>query len=102
MIKNLDAEIAELEIKLAKLNEKKKKFESLSPKIKVAEVLHEYLCFSNHVDGCSWGYESWNNPGHDRQRYLRKAEAAIEVMKVFNFEDKDIIPFIEEFLEAVS
>lgn len=52
---------------------------------KIARLLHEQFCNSNHIDQCGWYYETtrhglaedWTRPTH--QRYLeraRKVEAA--------------------------
>lgn len=39
----------------------------------LAEYLHQINCNWNHIDGCSWQYESWDEPGNARNRYLDKA-----------------------------
>ena len=59
--------------------EEEKRLAALDPDIRVAERLHERLCHSNHTDACSWGYESWDKPGHARIRYLKKAKALLKV-----------------------
>jgi len=46
---------------------------------RLAEKLHDLLCHWNHTDGCSWGYEDWNNVGHARRAYLKKARLALAV-----------------------
>lgn len=46
--------------------------------VQIAEILHARQCHSNHTDACGWHYESWNNPGHARTRWLKKAEKTIE------------------------
>lgn len=63
---------------------------------KIARLLHEQLCNSNHIDQCGWYYETthhglaedWSRPTH--ARYLAKAvrvEAAgftyIDVLRFF-------------------
>ena len=63
---------------------------------KIARLLHEQFCNSNHIDQCSWYYETthhgladdWSRPTH--ARYLAKAarvEAAgftyIDVLRFF-------------------
>jgi hypothetical protein len=45
-----------------------------NPEILIAEELHRIKCRDNHIDGCGWDYESWENPGYDRNRYLEKAQ----------------------------
>lgn len=43
----------------------------------MAEILHKNLCQANHADGCSWHYESWENPGYSRNRYYRMAQQVL-------------------------
>ena len=40
--------------------------EVFGPHIQLADQLHEFLCHSNHTDGCSYHYESWENPGYTK------------------------------------
>lgn len=76
-INTIDKEIAELEEKLAKLKLEKKVFEGLSEPEYLAEMLHEKQCRWNHTDGCGWFYESWAQPGHSRNEYLKKAKGML-------------------------
>lgn len=39
----------------------------------LAEFLHSKGCHSDHAEGCSWFYWSWNLPCETRQRYLNAA-----------------------------
>ena len=87
-------EIREKEKELAILKEKQNKHSELPEAYKLAEVLHSKLCHWNHIDGCGWDYENWDNvKGGDsgsRGRYLEKSiniinkvgyETALKVIK---------------------
>jgi hypothetical protein len=65
---------------LKKLQEEKKKQESLGPIYELADRLHGKLCRCNHIDDCGWFYEvpnttnnkhNWDGNAH--QRWLEKA-----------------------------
>lgn len=64
---------------------------------KIARLLHEQLCNSNHIDQCSWYYETthngladdWSRPTH--ARYLAKA-AKVEAA---GFTYLDVLRFFE-------
>lgn len=78
-------------IKLAKENieeleqRRKELKDSLVPADqRVANLLHGSLCNANHIDQCSWSYESWENPGATRKRYLAKAQM---LLSEYTFED---------------
>jgi DNA-directed RNA polymerase subunit RPC12/RpoP len=47
-----------------------------------AELLHSKKCRSNHTDGCSWEYESWDKPGYAHQEYLTKAHKLLSEARV--------------------
>ena len=96
---------------MSRLSEKEKKINELQEKIdelkreledektkpediRVAEALHELLCHSNHVDQCSWEYESWDNLGSTRKRYLNMADALLEFTDCGTI--LDIISIIKE------
>ena len=57
--------------------------------IKIAEILHNGLCNTNHTDGCSWFYESWENPGWTRMRYYLVVKYWVEVRKI-NFNSMNL------------
>lgn len=54
---------------------------TLSDEEQLAIFLHQHLCTSNHIDGCSWHYEihgvidDWN--GHAHKKYLNMAKEMI-------------------------
>jgi hypothetical protein len=70
-------EIAELEQRVRRLKEEQRAFNNLSKAQKIADALHGKLCRQNHTDGCGWGYESWDKPGHAKKRYLDAAEKVL-------------------------
>lgn len=43
----------------------------------VARMCHRVECKSNHTNGCSWYYESWEvlNETSTRGKYIKKAKA---------------------------
>lgn len=67
---------------------------------KIARLLHEQLCNSNHTDQCGWYYETthhglaedWSRPTH--ARYLAKA-ARVEAA---GFTYIDVLRFFEALL----
>lgn len=42
----------------------------MTPDQRLAEIWHWKDCRYNHTDGCSWGYESWEEPKWARTKYL--------------------------------
>jgi hypothetical protein len=68
----------QLELLTAQLEDVEFEYEiETKPAIFIAEELHRIKCRHNHTDGCSWYYESWENPRHARNTYV---EAAVELM----------------------
>lgn len=76
-INNIDNEILEVENRLNLLKEEKKRIENMDPDKRLAEVMHNKFCHSNHIDGCSWEYfdsskHAWESD-YTRNDYLQKA-----------------------------
>lgn len=46
--------------------------------IRIAEILHNKFCNQSHIDQCGWDYESWNNPGYARMRFIEDARFLIK------------------------
>jgi len=92
MIKLTEKEIDELEKRIEKLKEEKKKLIDLSPEKRVAECLHKRLCVHNHTDGCGWFYENWDDfgTGYSKKRYFSMAKNLLE-----HFTEEQIELFIE-------
>lgn len=76
-------EIKMLEDKILKLKEDEKEYNESPEKRRLAEVIHNKMCRWNHIDGCSWGYESWADIGRAREKYLKKA---VGILKVVDYE----------------
>jgi hypothetical protein len=41
------------------------------------------FCRSNHIDGCGWEYENWEDPGHARSRWYDDAITFLSKAKKF-------------------
>ena len=54
---------------------------NLTVEQELAEAFHSTLCRWNHVDGCGWFYESWNDPGYSRNKYL---DIVHQIIKICN------------------
>ena len=57
----------------------------------LAQMIHERICTLSHTDGCGWGYENWENPGHSRSRYISKAKRILKYHSL-----KDALSVISE------
>jgi len=82
-MKNYNKEIEELENKIKILKEEKKSHDLLRPAQKLATIIHDKTCRSNHTDGCGWDYESWEglNKNSTRNSYLEKANRILTKVK---------------------
>lgn len=76
---NID-KIKALRAEADRLETEQKQFDSNTPEIKLATLLHQKLCHSNHIDYCGWDYESWGNMGYAKESYLAKAKAILSVV----------------------
>jgi|TARA_R110000824_G_scaffold105368_8_gene249347 hypothetical protein len=65
--------IKELRAEADRLEELDKKNSESPKEYRLAEMIHSKMCHWNHIDGCGWHYESWDNIGDSRQRYIDKA-----------------------------
>lgn len=52
---------------------------SLKEEERLADHLHNECCKWNHIDGCSWEYESWESPGNARNIWLKKARKILKI-----------------------
>ena len=43
-------------------------------------VVHDSFCKQNHIDGCSWEYEKWENidKTHEKKKYVTLVKKAIK------------------------
>lgn len=69
-------------------------YEGMTFEQRVATRLHNKLCTGNHTDGCSWYYESWDQPGYAKEPYLLKARKVIEA---YGSVEAKILEFLEVF-----
>lgn len=60
MTRNIHEEIKEAKETVARLERELARTASLPPAFRIAELLHEQFCKTNHDDGCSWGYTNWS------------------------------------------
>ena len=77
-VKELEQGVADARkaLEVGKIREQSLK--EMGPAIPMAEELHDWLCHSNHTDGCGWCYESWEKPGHARRGYVEMAQRVIK------------------------
>jgi hypothetical protein len=88
-------QLAKLEEEAANLRAKIASYENLDPDQQLAETLHARLCRWNHTDGCSWGYETWQELGSTKKDWLDKARRLQAFLKDNNIKEKDILYFVE-------
>ena len=82
MIKN---QIEELEQKKDEIINQIRKLVQLqkhSDVFVIAELLHDIMCRSNHVDACDWSYSSYTTDGweknYSRNKYYNLAKKLVE------------------------
>lgn len=74
-----------------------------TPQCALATILHEHQCNWNHNDGCSWHYNTWEDPGHERKTYLTKANNLLNFLyKYIDRPDKELIEIAEEIIEILN
>jgi hypothetical protein len=84
-MKSIEDQIKEAEIALEKLKKEKAILDRLTPAQRLAILLHDETCRSNHTDGCSWDYErcgnvhDWNKSAH--LMYHGQAQKLLEIAK---------------------
>lgn len=82
---HIDKQIEELEQRVKRLKEKRTKQELLPDRFRLADLLHSIMCHANHVDQCSYAYNSWESWNPDdrlnaRSQYVEMAESVLEVI----------------------
>jgi len=78
--------LLDLRKKVKEQEHKIAEFKAMSDDKKLAELLHDKQCHSNHEDMCGWFYENWGDKLGEysaRKNYLEKAR---EILKDFTFE----------------
>jgi hypothetical protein len=68
--------------------------------MKLAEMLHDTTCKSNHIDMCGWGYEGWD--GWTHQRYLKNASELMLRWTSINPSDPDFCEKLQELLVIMT
>jgi hypothetical protein len=63
---------------------------------KLAELLHNKGCRANHIDYCSWDYESWENPGYAKKQFLEKAINMLTEAERLNVNAEAVISIVEK------
>jgi hypothetical protein len=97
----ISKEIQELEAKLVAAKQKLNNFNRLTTQQKIAIMLHDNTCHSNHTDVCGWCYEVNGEGNHDfnggaHRYYLQKTENILEDLKeIHNLTDYDILRIID-------
>jgi hypothetical protein len=86
-------QIAELQSKLKAAQKAEQELESGSP-VAIANLLHSTLCIHNHIDGCSWEYETWENPGSTKLDWRHKAEKLLANCKREGITVKQLVKMI--------
>ncbi len=85
-ISKLEQEIEEKRIELENLKKRKQEFDSLPNEYKLADLIHEKTCRSNHIDVCAFHYEKWPKDKISaswksslRFKYVQKARAILKI-----------------------
>ena len=61
-----------------------KEYNQLSEAQRLADLIHQKTCHSNHIDQCGYEYESWTSPDSSKKSYLGKAEAMLKTSSFDN------------------
>ena len=57
----------------------------------VANYIHRKTCTANHIDGCSYEYDSWDSPGSTRLRYLDRARKVLELSREHGIDLRELL-----------
>lgn len=91
-IEKLENEIAAKQAEVERL--KREAAEAVDPLATLAIQLHDAFCKWNHMDGCSWHYETnkgihnWN--GYEHLRWLKKAQLLTQKCDTLGIESKQV------------
>jgi len=99
-ISKLEQEIAEKEGKLQSLKEERTKMANEPISMKVARVLHDILCHSNHTDGCDWMYKGDNT--YAKRFYSNMSATFLKNLgnRGNNFTEREILDIVESLYET--
>ena len=85
----IDKKIAELQKEINELKAQKVALAELTDEKKLAIVLHDVLCHSNHTDGCDWFY--FENKGiHKWEGYAQSHYLALAGVLLVKHKAEDI------------
>lgn len=83
MYRDLESEIAKKEEELRNLQEEREEFSKLGEDKRLASIMHDAMCHSDHTEHCSWGYETWEGTHGEfspHLQYLKRARAVLKVI----------------------
>lgn len=98
--KEIQAKIDQLQSQLGELNSELEQAQTAENAIgaelvQLAEAIHTQMCKSNHVDQCSWYYETWAITGFRREEYLIRARKLQDVCRELQVSVDDAIKIID-------
>lgn len=98
--KEIQEKINQLQTQLSKLNTELEQAQTAEKAIgaelvQLAETIHTRMCNSNHVDQCSWYYETWANAGYSRENYLNRARKLQDLCREIQVSVADAIRIID-------
>lgn len=100
--KEIQEKINQLQTQLSKLNTELEQAQTAEAEkaidaelVQLAEIIHTRMCNSNHVDQCSWYYETWANDGYSREKYLIRARKLQDVCREIQVSVDDAIKIID-------
>ncbi len=98
--KEIQEKINQLQTQLSKLNTELEQAQTAEKAIgaelvQLAETIHTRMCNSNHVDQCSWYYETWANAGYSRENYLNRARKLQDLCREIQVSVDDAIKIID-------
>jgi hypothetical protein len=94
----LKEKIAQLQSELKEAQKEEQQLASGSP-VAIANLLHEKMCHHNHIDGCSWGYETWDMPKGTRADYVKRARKLLANCKAEGIHASQLVAIIEWIFE---
>ena len=81
-LEELHKEHAEKEQEIKDAIRKERALDISSEVIRVATILHEKLCHSNHADACDWFYDNGDWSSWSRKKYVDQAKTMLAVSSI--------------------
>lgn len=94
-----DEKIQKLEAELTELKREKELIDNMPEEKRLALLLHEKYCRTNHTDGCAWHYEvsrgvhNWN--GYTHERWCKYAIELLEQQKQLNLTQEQLLKVVD-------